>query len=64
MQDDAFIETLTVSEILYYQLSLRRTSFEEIEKYIIIESILETLNLVKVKDTRVGSPLNRYIQRK
>lgn len=61
MQDDAFIETLTVAETLYYQLSLRRSCFSEEEKESLIDSILFTLNLAKVKHTRIGSPLSRGI---
>lgn len=61
MQDDAFIETLTVYETLYYSMCLRlpfsRSRDDGAE---IIENILDTLNIRKVRDVQIGDPLKRY----
>jgi ABC-type multidrug transport system ATPase subunit len=57
MQDDAFIETLTVHETLFFSLCLRVPSkFRNPE---IIEEILDVLNIRKVRDVQIGDPLKR-----
>lgn len=64
MQDDAFIETLTVYETLYYSLCLRLPSSYRTSEGIseeIIENILETLNIKKVRDVQIGDPLKRFV---
>lgn len=62
MQDDAFIDTLTVYETLYYALCLRLPSeYRQTDDMAdeIIENILETLNIKKVRDVQIGDPLRR-----
>eukprot|EP01125_Pyxidicula_operculata_P007587 TRINITY_DN2576_c1_g2_i1.p1 TRINITY_DN2576_c1_g2~~TRINITY_DN2576_c1_g2_i1.p1 ORF type:complete len:600 (-),score=82.09 TRINITY_DN2576_c1_g2_i1:1725-3389(-) len=62
MQDDAFLETLTVRETLSYALKLRMDPNEyEGSEDGIIDAIIEVLNLRKIADSRIGDPLKRGI---
>lgn len=61
MQDGAFVENLTVRETLYYAAKLRLAS-----EYLgtidsLVESIISTLRLGKVADSRVGDMMDRGI---
>ncbi len=60
-QDDLLIEELTVYQNLWYtaKLCFDKMSPEELDKKVI--SVLEQLELDKVKDLKVGSPINKYI---
>lgn len=60
-QDDLLIEELTVYQNLWYtaRLCFANLSLEEIERR--VNTILEDLDLTKIKDLAVGSPIRKTI---
>jgi ABC transport system ATP-binding/permease protein len=60
-QDDLLIEELSVYQNLYYNAKLCFSNFneEEIEK--VVEKILLDLDLIEIKNLKVGDPLNKFI---
>lgn len=60
-QDDLLFETLSVYENLYYNAEFCFKSKTKIEIELIVNSLLEQLSLLEIKDLKVGSPLNKLI---
>uniref|UniRef100_A0A6B2L0Z9 ABC transporter domain-containing protein n=1 Tax=Arcella intermedia TaxID=1963864 RepID=A0A6B2L0Z9_9EUKA len=62
MQDEAFVETLTVRETLYYALLFKspiKRSSQEIDS--IIDDVLHVLNMKRIEHNKIGDPLKRGI---
>ena len=60
-QDDLLIEELTVYQNLYYNAKLCLDNFNEEEINNAVEKVLIDLDLIEIKDLKVGSPLNKFI---
>ncbi len=60
-QDDLLIEELTVFQNLYYNAKLCFSKFTEEEIENVVEQILLDLDLLEIKQLKVGSPLNKFI---
>ncbi|MFW6327506.1 MAG: ATP-binding cassette domain-containing protein, partial [Bacteroidota bacterium] len=60
-QDDLLIEELTVFQNLYYNAKLCFDKHSENEITEIVHKTLQNLGLLEIKDTQVGSPLNKKI---
>lgn len=63
MQDDVLIPTLTVRETVSYIMDLRIPSSQmnQEQKEAKLIHLLKILNLYKIRDSQVGSPLKRGI---
>ncbi len=60
-QDDLLIEELTVFENLYYNAKLCFSNYSEEKILEAVHKTLEELDLIEIKDLKVGSPLNKFI---
>ncbi len=60
-QDDLLIEELSVYQNLYYNAKLCFDNYSEAELVNTVDSTLANLGLLEIKDTQVGSPLNKKI---
>ncbi|MEN8202949.1 MAG: ATP-binding cassette domain-containing protein [Bacteroidota bacterium] len=60
-QDDLLIEELSVYQNLYYNAKLCFDNYSDEQLADIVESTLTNLGLAEIKDTQVGSPLNKKI---
>jgi len=60
-QDDLLIEELSVYQNLYYNARLCFDNYSEEQLVCTVESTLANLGLLEIKDTQVGSPLNKKI---
>ncbi len=60
-QDDLLIEELTVFQNLYYNAKLCLDNFNEEEIISAVDKVLVDLDLIEIKDLKVGSPLNKFI---
>lgn len=60
-QDDLLIEELSVYQNLYYNAKLCFDNYSEEELEEVVDSTLTNLGLAEIKDTQVGSPLNKKI---
>ncbi len=60
-QDDLLIEELTVFQNLYYNAKLCFSEFTQNEIEQVVEKILLNLDLVEIKELKVGSSLNKFI---
>jgi len=60
-QDDLLIEELSVYQNLYYNAKLCFDNYSDEQLVEIVESTLTNLGLAEIKDTQVGSPLNKKI---
>ncbi|MFP4621111.1 MAG: ATP-binding cassette domain-containing protein [Bacteroidales bacterium] len=60
-QDDLLIEELTVYQNLYYNARLCFRDFNEKEIHNKVTETLDVLDLMGIKNLKVGSPLNKYI---
>jgi ABC-type multidrug transport system ATPase subunit len=60
-QDDLLIEELTVFQNLYFNARLCFRSLDNIQILRIIIKVLKELDLLDIKDLKVGNPLNQYI---
>ncbi len=60
-QDDLLIEELTVYQNLYYNAKLCFDNYAEKQLVAIVDKTLTNLGLTEIKDTQVGSPLNKKI---
>jgi ABC-type multidrug transport system ATPase subunit len=60
-QDDLLIEELSVYQNLYYNARLCFDNYSEEELEEVVESTLTNLGLYEIRDTQVGSPLNKKI---
>ena len=61
MQDDVFLGNLTVRETLEYSLRLRVRGLGSEERSSRIEELISRLNLSKVANRKVGTPLKRGV---
>ncbi len=60
-QDDLLIEELTVFQNLYYNAKLCLDNFNEEQIVEAVDKVLVDLDLIEIKDLKVGSPLNKFI---
>lgn len=60
-QDDLLIEELTVNQNLYYNAKLCFSNFSEEEIQKVVEKVLLDLDLIEIRDLKVGDPLNKFI---
>jgi len=60
-QDDALIEELTAFQNLYFIAGLSYKELSKKEKTKKVESLLEELELEKIRDLKVGNPLDKVI---
>ena len=60
-QDDLLIEELTVFQNLYYNAKLCLDNFDEEQIVEAVDKVLVDLDLIEIKDLKVGSPLNKFI---
>ncbi len=60
-QDDLLIEELTVFQNLYYNARLCFSNFTEEEIVAAVQKVLIDLDLLSIKDLKVGNPLEKYI---
>lgn len=60
-QDDLLIEELTVFQNLYYNARLCFSNFSREEINETVKKILVDLDLLSIKDLKVGNPLEKYI---
>ncbi len=60
-QDDLLIEELTVYQNLYYNAKLCFSNFNEYEIKQAVEKVLIDLDLLAIKDLKVGNPLAKFI---
>jgi ABC-type multidrug transport system ATPase subunit/recombinational DNA repair protein RecR len=60
-QDDLLIEELTVYQNLYYNAKLCFSNFDEEEIAQVVEKVLLDLDLIEIKELKVGDPLNKFI---
>ncbi|MDF1548015.1 MAG: ATP-binding cassette domain-containing protein [Bacteroidales bacterium] len=60
-QDDLLIEELSVFQNLYYNAKLCFSNFNEEAIERVVEQILLDLDLIEIKDLKVGDPLNKFI---
>ena len=60
-QDDLLIEELTVFQNLYYNAKLCLDNFNNEQIVEAVDKVLADLDLIEIKDLKVGSPLNKFI---
>ncbi len=60
-QDDMLIEELTVYQNLYYSAKLCFSNYNEFQILRVVLRLLKSLGLYKIRDMKVGSPLNKKI---
>ncbi len=60
-QDDLLIEELSVYQNLYYNAKLCFDNYSEEQLVCTVDGTLANLGLLEIKDTQVGSPLNKKI---
>ncbi len=60
-QDDLLFEELTVFQNLYYNAKLCFGDFSEGELLRVVHKTLTDLDLLDIKDLKVGNPLNKFI---
>ena len=60
-QDDLLVEELTVFENLYYNAKFCFKDYSKLQLYRVVLKILIDLDLIEVKHSKVGSPLNKFI---
>ena len=60
-QDDLLIEELTVYQNLYYNAKLCFRDFNEKQIHRKVMETLEVLDLVEIRDLKVGNPLKKFI---
>jgi ABC transport system ATP-binding/permease protein len=60
-QDDLLIEELTVYQNLYYNAKLCFSNFNETEIKQAVDKVLIDLDLLAIKDLKVGNPLAKFI---
>ncbi|MEQ8238761.1 MAG: ATP-binding cassette domain-containing protein, partial [Cyclobacteriaceae bacterium] len=60
-QDDLLFEELTVYENLFFNAQISFSDFSEHLLKKTVDKVLEDLDLVDIKDLKVGDPLNKYI---
>jgi ABC-type multidrug transport system ATPase subunit len=60
-QDDLLMEELSVYQNLYYNAKLCFDNYSEEELEEVVENTLTNLGLFEIRDTQVGSPLNKKI---
>jgi len=60
-QDDLLLEELTVYQNLYFNAKLCFDTLTEFQVNKIITNVLRDLDLLEIKDLKVGNPLNKFI---
>ncbi len=60
-QDDLLIEELTVFQNLYFSAKLCLDNYSKEELIQAVDKVLIDLDLIEIKDLKVGSPLNKFI---
>lgn len=60
-QDDLLMEDLTVYQNLYYNSKLSLGTLDEYEINKLIDSLLDTLGLSRIRNLRVGDPVNKMV---
>ncbi len=60
-QDDMLFNELTVHENLYFNAQICFSDFSDERIRATVDKILEEMDLMEIKDLKVGDPLNKYI---
>lgn len=60
-QDDLLFEELTVYQNLYFNAQICFSDFSETRLQKTVDKVLEDLDLMEIKDLKVGDPLNKFI---
>ncbi|KPK87160.1 MAG: hypothetical protein AMS27_03390 [Bacteroides sp. SM23_62_1] len=60
-QDDLLFEELTVFQNLYYNARLCFGDFSEVQLQQVVQKTLTDLDLLDVRDLKVGNPLDKYV---
>jgi ABC transport system ATP-binding/permease protein len=60
-QDDFLVEELTVFDNLYFNARFCFSDLDDIEIITVIDKLLKDLDLIDIRDLKVGTPLNKYI---